>query len=462
MVLKFSEQFTNVLSRISHNKISNHLLNLQSYCKDIKFNYIDISDTKNLVSFTPSDKVEKIIESIPDEYVISGDRFLTKSSANDSIFARLGYDKNISGSGWRPSYDEKVTIISETVSEKSGNIYCYIQDSWSGTRSCVINKRCLKEVSDKDSKVWSTSRNSIKVGRMVGSILQDCGLEFIVKDIEEFVNLYKASYDFIQDVDKQFSIVKGNDISFWYKQENYISGGGILYNSCMCQKTAEFFDIYVKNVNQCSLVILYSDNGKLNEDGSYVSDKIKGRAILWDVKVDGKMVKFLDRIYTNQDSDVQLFIQYANKNGWYYKKEQSMYPDMDIINEVGDILPKLYIKLEYPDHGKYPYIDTMCYYVGGMLTNDFNNDKMRLGGREYRHTDGSYCRHGRYEEVADDISEVTMEVDMEVVEDVGEEQMEVVITAEQGVPQSNQNGRIYDRSAYMDHITSVASDRMAR
>ncbi len=485
MVLKLSEQFTNVLSRISHNKISKQLLNLQRYCKDIKFNYIDISDTKNLASYTPSDKVEKIMESIPDEYVINGERFLTKSDKNDSIFTRLGYNKYISGSGWRPSYGEKITIISETISEKSGNIYCYIQDSWSNTRSCVINKACLKEVSDKDMMLWSKSRNSIKVGRMVSSILQDCGVEFIDKEIEEFVNLYKASYDFIQDVDKQFSIVKGKDISFWYKQENYVSGGGILSNSCMCQKPSEFFDIYSKNVNQCSLVILYSDNGRLSEDGSYLSDKIKGRAILWDVMVDGKMVKFLDRIYTNQDSDVQLFIQYADKNGWYHKKEQSMYPDMDIINEAGDILPKLRIKLEFVDHDRYPYIDTMCYFVDGILTNDFNREHMYANrGREYRHTDGTYCYHGRYDE---NDREVCIEVDdmVEDVENVDEqvqvesptynpntfevnevnvcsdepvevEAVEVVITAEQ---RPNHNGRIYASSAYTEYLAELSRIR---
>ena len=58
----------------------------------------------------------------------------------------------------------------------------------------------------------------------------------------------------------------------------------------------------------CTLVIYKSDDD---------TDKILGRALLWKLR-DGK--RFMDRIYTANDSDVQLFKDYAKENGWYTKR----------------------------------------------------------------------------------------------------------------------------------------------
>jgi hypothetical protein len=129
----------------------------------------------------------------------------------------------------------------------------------------------------------------------------------------------------------------------------------------MAEADSEWLHIYSKNP-EVSLVILYDDNGTL-QDGKYVSKKIKGRAILWDCKVNGNDVKFLDRIYTSQDSDVTLFKQFAEKNGWWYKKEQSMSPDEKITNG-SDTLSRATIVCKVTDanpSGCYPYMDTMCF-----------------------------------------------------------------------------------------------------
>ena len=67
------------------------------------------------------------------------------------------------------------------------------------------------------------------------------------------------------------------------------------------------------------MVILYSDDGEI-KNGKYISSRIKGRAILWDAKINNENVKFMDRIYTTKDNDVELFKQYAEKNGYWYKK----------------------------------------------------------------------------------------------------------------------------------------------
>ncbi len=129
----------------------------------------------------------------------------------------------------------------------------------------------------------------------------------------------------------------------------------------MAEADSEWLEIYSKNP-EVSLVILYDDNGTL-EDGKYVSTKIKGRAVLWDCKVNGNDSQFLDRIYTSQDSDVVLFKQFAEKNGWWYKKEQSMSPDEKLTDGSQDLRDAtLTCKVTSANpSGYYPYMDTMCF-----------------------------------------------------------------------------------------------------
>jgi hypothetical protein len=184
---------------------------------------------------------------------------------------------------------------------------------------------------------------------------------FTDQDIEVFVNEYKATYDFAADILKQFDIVKGSQIAHWYWVDQYQSGGGTMNNSCMAKADSEWLEIYSKNP-QVSLVILYDDNGTL-EDGKYTSTKIKGRAILWDCNVNGNDAQFLDRIYTSQDSDVGIFKQFAEKNGWWYKKEQSMSPDEKLTNGNEDLSrATLVCDVKYANpSGCYPYMDTMCF-----------------------------------------------------------------------------------------------------
>jgi hypothetical protein len=64
---------------------------------------------------------------------------------------------------------------------------------------------------------------------------------------------------------KQFDIVKGDDIKYWYKGNNYEGNGGtfkwILYEN----SDSELFDLYSMNSN-VSLVILYDDNGSIDDN----------------------------------------------------------------------------------------------------------------------------------------------------------------------------------------------------
>lgn len=387
----FSKKFTNLLTKMKSNKVASNLLNI--YTKDINVahNYIDVTDEKDAVSFTPDRKVQELLKDKPQLWeVIFSERYLTHSNGNNSLFEALGYEKP-EGGPWAPSTGTVGTILGETISRKSGNIYVIFQEEGT-TKKTVLNKEALEATdSSSDSKVWSTSRNNIKIGRLVRAILKASGIEFTDKDIEEFTNQYKATFDFQQDVLKQFDVVTGNKIAYWYDnsgEDRYVDGGGTLNNSCMAEVYTGYFDIYCYNP-EVSLVILYGDDGQI-KDSKYVSDEIKGRALLWKANIGGQNVQFMDRIYTSQDSDTELFKQFAQKNGWWYKKSQSMDPGEYITDGTNSKSATITVKLtgDGGDWDYYPYMDTLCFL--DVDSDTLTNDEDGSYDRVFRDTDGGY------------------------------------------------------------------------
>lgn len=383
----YSKKFINLLNKMKSNKIASLLLDL--YTKDIDRltqNYIDITDNKEEVSFTPDRKVQELIKDKPITWkVIESGRYLTNSSRNDKLFDALGYDKEKYGC-WSPSNDTVGTILAETVSRVSGNIYVMFQEYGSvQPRIGVLNKSALELTEAEDQRIWTTSRNPIRIGRLIRSILTSAKITFTDKEIEDFTNQWKATYDFAKDALRQFDIVQGDEIAYWYDHEKYTRGGGTLNNSCMADVDSDYFNIYCNN-QQVSLVILYSDDGKI-EGQKFTSEKIKGRAILWDCLIDNTPAKFMDRIYTTHDSDVELFKQFAEKNGWWYKKSQSMEPREPITDGRTSKEANIIVKLDYSDFYHYPYLDTMCYLNEGN-GNLYNYEKGQ--GKYLRDTGGGY------------------------------------------------------------------------
>jgi len=382
----YSKKFINLLSKMKANKIASQLLSLYSKDVDgIAQNYIDITDAKDAVSFTPDRKVQDIIKDRPETWkIIDGGRYLTSSDRNDSIFSALGYDKK-KYNCWSPSVGEIGVILSETVSRTSGKIFVMFKE-YNGEKIGVINKEAMEPTDAEDQRIWSTSRNNIKIGRVARAILTAAKIPITDTELEQFTNTYKATYDFAKDALKQFDIVKGSKIAYWYDSEKYVDGGGSLNNSCMASVDSDYFDIYTQN-SQVSLVILYGDGGTIT-DGKYTDFLIKGRAILWDAKADGQPIKFMDRIYTSQDADVELFKQFAEKNGWWYKKRQSMEPEESITD--GSTIKEATIKvdLDSADFEYYPYCDTMCYL--NLDNYRISNDPSIGYDRYLKDTDGGY------------------------------------------------------------------------
>jgi hypothetical protein len=385
----YSKKLINLLNKMRANKIATELLNLYSKDVDgIAQNYIDITDQKDSVSFTPDRKVQELTKDKPETWVITeSGKYLTTSDRNNKIFEALGYDK-VKYNCWSPNTGEIGLILAETVSATSGKIYVMFKE-YEGERIGVINKAAMEPKEAEDQRIWSTSRNNIKIGRFVRALLSSAKITVTDPELEQFTNLYKASYDFAKDALKQFDIVKGGKIAYWYDnndEDRYVDGGGSLNSSCMAEVSSDYFDIYTENP-QVSLVILYGDSGAI-KDGKYTDDRIKGRAILWDCKLDGMPIKFMDRIYTTLDADAELFKQFAEKNGWWFKKRQSMEPNEDLTDGNSVRKGTIEVKLDDADFGEYPYCDTICYIDSdtGMASNKYWDDSDRM----LRDTGGSY------------------------------------------------------------------------
>jgi hypothetical protein len=387
----FSKKFLNLLNRMRTNKIASELLNIYSKDFNIQHNYVDITDNKEEVSFTPDRKVQELTAGRPEVYKVGTRRQLTHNDSNNKLFQELGYDK--SQGYWTPDDGQKGLIKSETVSPTSGKIFVLFEELTDSDekRYAVLNKDCLSLTDYDDSQIWKTSRNPIRIGRLVRPLLRTAGVTVTDREVEEFTNQWKATYDFAADVLKQFDVVKGDTIAYWYDNNNedrYLDGGGTLNNSCMAEVNSDYFEIYTSNP-QVSLVILYDDEGSITDE-KYTSKKIKGRAILWDAVIDGSKEMFMDRIYTTHDSDVDLFKQFAQKNGWFYKDSQSMTPREYITNGTSTSRPEIIVKLNNTDCEYYPYCDTMCFCFpeSSELRNvqDDEDGSMRV----LRSTDGEY------------------------------------------------------------------------
>ena len=163
------------------------------------------------------------------------------------------------------------------------------------------------------------------------------------KDIEDFVNLTVAYLKTNRaDENSEIEEVKGEDIRFWYHIDNYQSESGELGSSCMAEaKNQTFLDIYCKNPDKISLLILKSKQGKL-----------LARALLWKLD-DGKF--FMDRIYFIMASDCKLFYAKAKQNGWIYKRSREI-----MLNDL-HYYTELRVTLKQTQFDTYPYLDTLCY-----------------------------------------------------------------------------------------------------
>ena len=229
---------------------------------------------------------------------------------------------------------------------------------------------------DEGTDIWKVKgRIETRIGRLIRRIF---GTKFNQVSVDNFVNKYKATVR--SELDNHFELVSGNDISYWYHYSKYNETRGSLGGSCMqgdeCQK---YFKIYTNNPNQVKLCIL-----KENKD----SDKIKGRALIWNISNPEGLI-FMDRIYTNDDADSNLFLEYAKKNGWVTKKKQNYNNDTVILPDGTKTKYKLSVELDDNDFNRYPYMDTFKFFNKENKTL-YNNDNKIGKHITLVDTDGRY------------------------------------------------------------------------
>ncbi len=221
-----------------------------------------------------------------------------------------------------------------------------------------LPKSKYKVIDTKDPFSEGIGRVSIKFGRFLKKFLSQSAfseLSITDSEIEKFVNFYKSYFNSSID---DIKVVDGDDILKYYLQDNYFAPNGntygSLWNSCMRQRERnKFMRIYAKN-SDIKMAVMLSDDGK-----------VRARALLWENvhehNSDNKY-KFMDRIYTVYDHDVDTFKEWSKKNGYISKWEQSAKSELLFDIDGDPIRKKLYVLPENYDFDWYPYFDTFKFY----------------------------------------------------------------------------------------------------
>lgn len=359
-IFNYSDNFQKVLSRINL-PIAKSLMSIKGKDINTSQNYIDlILAEDDMVTFISDAKSNEILGSEEILFrVIEDGRFLIKSPKNKFIFDKIGIDMD--GDYFQePSEDDVGKVLNEALGSHGTYVlfeYVESDDESKIGKKVVLNKECIVDNGPEVSKVWTTNRNKVKIGRFVRSVLKANNIDFLDKEIEMFVNAYKSEIELMNNAFMKFDVVEGDLISKFYFYTKYSILSGTLGNSCMKNKPKNYFDLYCKNPGKVRMAILYSDNGQII-NSKYSSDFITGRALVW--KTDqGDTI--MDRIYTIHDKDVELFKKFAEKNNWWYKKIQNS--DATFTAQRGEESKSgdYTISLSNVSFDYYPFVDTFAY-----------------------------------------------------------------------------------------------------
>lgn len=222
----------------------------------------------------------------------------------------------------------------------------------------------------------SKTRARIKIGRFLNKVI-NTPKKYPESLIDKFV-VYLQSQSGAKE-EYKFKVVKGNEIAKYYNSSNYAQMRGTLGGSCMNDKqqggqhyqfpserfkgTNNLFDIYTKNPEVCSLLVMLDS-----------SNKLVARAFIWDAEIrlafdikenltdlKGK-IKFLDRIYSTEDWMVYSMTKWAKENGMATRLNQRL-GSQEYIEYKGnkyDVEMEVNVKKIY--YGAFPYLDTFIFY----------------------------------------------------------------------------------------------------
>lgn len=148
------------------------------------------------------------------------------------------------------------------------------------------------------------AKQEMKLGKLITAILKQIKKKPNIKpnDIEKFVSNVNAIQSGTVISDYEFRLVEGKDIVKYYnmKQSEKLAGG--LAGSCMrFASCAPYINFYAKYCKGKVKLLIYVNK---------VTDKIAGRALVWDTD-EGK---YMDRIYAQDDKLLNVFLKWADDN----------------------------------------------------------------------------------------------------------------------------------------------------
>ena len=229
----------------------------------------------------------------------------------------------------------------------------------------------------KKSGVFTNSRFKIKLGRFINTVFPG---KWTNQEIEKFTHKFKAKLK-----DKwTFEIVSGEEIKKWYMMKNFVINNGTLGKSCMNGK-GPYLEVYFNNPQVCRLLILKNEEG----------DKIHGRALIWRATNNRGFNYIMDRIYTTNEVNIEVFIDYAKKNGLAYKSYNDYNSSENVTYLNKDMITEMSVKLKDMEYSYFPYMDTF---------KRFDPDNNTLYNDDYEYT-GCYILEeddGGYLEINDD------------------------------------------------------------
>lgn len=315
----------------SNSKVAKQILELKSLenCKEW-INYLDVAkDDATKISYLNKSRYAALISKklIKFEDLKEGDEFICINSEEVHGVETFGLDSQ---------YGQKFVVVS-TPEETLAGIVLKAKNVYNGT----WNFRKW----DIDGAIISMWHKDMRYMASCGKLVQKLLGPQDGKELAKFCELFGAYHpDFRFNVDYDVDFVKGEDIRYWYHEDNYFDNSNSLGNSCMrynsCQK---YFDLYTTN----DIVSMF-----IVKDKS--TSKLVGRCLLWDNK-------YFDRIYANSTTLSEKIKVYLERMSFIDVYDGEMNITLPLVNGTNTIT-------------RFPYCDTFKYIGKDFISTNEDED----------------------------------------------------------------------------------------
>lgn len=207
------------------------------------------------------------------------------------------------------------------------------------------------------------TKSDSAIGRFARALMKDNNINVSDPEIEKFVTNYKKLWT-ERNSPPQFKIVKGDDILYWYNQNNYYEGGrSTLGNSCMRYDEKNYFmKLYAENPDKISLAIIT----KVDSEGD---EKLISRSLIWNV---GENRFYCDRIYYNDEPLLELMRTFVSQN-----------INGEVIFHDKHAIPHLKVDLNKVKFDRYPYADSIIYVCFNIVSGQLSESGFVMSSSYY-------------------------------------------------------------------------------